>query len=272
MLREQVYLFAQLYRRGVQLSGIVYLHPITKNRVTGSSARNFRMLEQLCGKEGLPHVVLVSTMWDQVEPHSDQYLEACVREEELINNEMFWGSMRSSGSKVRRFNGDKSSAFAIVDLLTARTSSRPPVKFQIQRELVDEGLDLLDTSAARQIMAQLTQIRAKAQRELEDTAETAEREEAETRQMLLRRYLDSQNAIYRLQTEKDDFYNENRIRFSKIVEHAVQDQETSYTVLKEWIYSAKDSKQTKWLMKKYIAENYRGISQTTLPPEWMRGY
>lgn len=234
MLREQVYLFAQLYRKGLQLCGIVYLHPITKNRVSGSSARNFRMLEDLCGPEGLPNVVLLSTMWDQIMPHSTQFREACDREEELVTDEMFWGSMCKGGSKVRRFNGDKSSALAVIDLLERRSSSRTPVKFQIQRELVDEGLDLLDTSAARQIVAHLDRVRAKTQHDLKGTAMMMEFEEAEGREKLLDRQRDTEHAIFRLQTRKDDFYNENQVRFEKLLDNAVQDQNSSQATIERW--------------------------------------
>lgn len=236
VLREQVYLFAQLYRKGLQLSGIIYLHPITKNRVSGSSARNFRMLEELCGTEGLPHVVLLSTMWDQIAPHSTQYREACAREKELVADDMFWGSMCRAGSKVRRFKGDKPSAAAVVDLLVGRSSSRgEPVKFQIQRELVDEGRDLLDTSAARQIMLHLDSVLAKTKRHLEDSAVMAGPEETGTRDQLLGRQRDTEDAMCRLKSRREDFYDENQARFSNLLDKAVQDQQSSQIMVQNWI-------------------------------------
>lgn len=235
VLREQVYLFAQLYRKGLQLSGIVYLHPITKNRVSGSSARNFRMLEELCGPEGLPHVVLLSTMWDQIAPRSTQYREACDREKELVADDMFWGSMCRAGSKVRRFEGGKASAAAVVDLLVGRSSSSAPVKFQIQRELVDEGRDLLDTSAARQVMLHLDGVLAKTKRHLEDRAVMAGPGETSTRDQLLGQRRDTEEAIGRLKTRKEDFYDENQARFSNLLDKAVQDQQSSQIMVQNWI-------------------------------------
>lgn len=234
MLREQVYIFAQLYRKGVQLSGIVYLHPITKNRVSGSSARNFRMLEKLCGPEGIPNIVLLSTMWDQIAPNSEEYWKACDREKELVNDEKFWGSMCKGGSKVRRFTGDKSSAMVVVDLLATNSSSRPPVKFQIQRELVDEGRDLLETSAARQIMAYLDGVLTKTQHDLEERATVGMPEEMETREELLGRRRDTEEAIFRLKTRNEDFYEENRTRFSTLLENAVQDQKKLRDMVEKW--------------------------------------
>lgn len=235
VLREQVYLLAQIYRRGLQLSGIVYLHPITKNRVSGSSARNFRMLEALCGPEGLPNVVLLTTMWDQIVPHSTQYREACVREKELIEYESFWGSMCRGGSKVRRFNGDTLSALVVLDLLTTRSNSRTPVRFQIQRELVDEGRELLETSAARQIMDHLDRVLARTRRDLEDRAVLIKPEEMETREKLLSRQKATENAICRLQTGKEAFFNENQAHFSGLLGSVKQDQESSRTMVNSWI-------------------------------------
>lgn len=197
------------------------------------------MLEELCGPEGLPNAVLLSTMWDQIVPHSTQYREACVREKELVEDKMFWGSMCRGGSKVRRFNGDKLSALAVVDLLATTSSSRTPVKFQIQREFVDEGLDLQNTSAARQIMVHLDGLLAKTKRDVEDRAVMMEPEEMEAREKLLGRQKDTENAICRLQTRKEDFFDENQAHFSELLESAVHDQESPRTMVKDWILQCK---------------------------------
>lgn len=192
------------------------------------------MLEELCGPEGLPNVVLLSTMWDQIVPHSRQYREAYGREKELVKDEMFWGSMCRSGSKVRRFNGDKSSAQAVIDLLATRSKYRMPFKLKIQRELVDEGRNLLETSAARHIMNHLDRALARTRRDLEDRAVLTEHEGMETREYLLSRQRDTEKAISRLQTRKEDFYDDNQARFSKLLENAAQHQQSSRIMIENW--------------------------------------
>ena len=71
----------------------------SKDRVSGSSARNSRLLEELCGPEGLPNVVLLSTMWEQIVPHSMRHREACGRGKKLVTDKMFWSSMRRGGEQ-----------------------------------------------------------------------------------------------------------------------------------------------------------------------------
>lgn len=235
VLRQQVYLFAQLYRAGLQLSGIIYLHPITRNRVSGSSARNFRMLEQLCGHEGLPRLILLSTMWDQLEPRSSQYLDALYREQELVTNDIFWASMCRGGSLVENFDGSSTSASAVVSQLIARTRGRASVAFQIQRELVDEGRDLLQTSAARELSKHLNQAYSKINDDLKQTAAKIEAEREAADQMLSRRKKDLEEAIRRLNSTREDLYRDIQAQYSKLLLQAAAEQQTLQKEVQRWI-------------------------------------
>lgn len=51
------------YQRGARLTGIVYGHRISDNRVTGSSLRNIKMFKELCGNDAYKHMVLSTSMW-----------------------------------------------------------------------------------------------------------------------------------------------------------------------------------------------------------------
>ena len=50
----------------IKLSGIIYLHRITDDRVGGMSRRNLRMLQNLVGADKMANVLLVSTRWEEV--------------------------------------------------------------------------------------------------------------------------------------------------------------------------------------------------------------
>ena len=50
----------------IKLSGIIYLHRITDDRVGGMSRRNLRMLQKLVGADKMANVLLVSTRWEEV--------------------------------------------------------------------------------------------------------------------------------------------------------------------------------------------------------------
>ena len=54
-------------RGGRSLTGIIYLHKISDNRMSGTARRNIAMLHDLCGEGFMPNIVLATTMWDRVE-------------------------------------------------------------------------------------------------------------------------------------------------------------------------------------------------------------
>lgn len=54
------------YRRRVNLSGIIYTHCITDDRMTGSVCKNLEMFVRLCGDKAAGGVRLVTTMWGKV--------------------------------------------------------------------------------------------------------------------------------------------------------------------------------------------------------------
>ncbi|KAJ8132651.1 hypothetical protein O1611_g969 [Lasiodiplodia mahajangana] len=159
VLREQVFLFTQLYRTGASLIGLVYLHPITKNRVDGSAMRNFRMLEQMCGLGALDRLVLLTTMWDQIDLGTPRHIDASRRQQELLDDAHFWGTMCRYGSQAMQFDEGRQSALQVIDAITDKFIQHGPVAFQIQREIVDKGKDLWMTSAARELDRELVRIK-----------------------------------------------------------------------------------------------------------------
>lgn len=46
------------------LSAILYLHRITDNRMVRTTLENIRVFEQLCGKNAVYEVILITTTWD----------------------------------------------------------------------------------------------------------------------------------------------------------------------------------------------------------------
>ncbi|KDR82096.1 hypothetical protein GALMADRAFT_115026, partial [Galerina marginata CBS 339.88] len=74
------------YKEKVTLAGIVYLHRITDNRMSGAYYQNLRMFDELCGEKAAANVVLVTTMWDKVEADVGE-----MREEDLTKN--YWKKM-----------------------------------------------------------------------------------------------------------------------------------------------------------------------------------
>lgn len=138
------------YEKNVKLSGVLYLHRISDNRVGGTPLRNYKMFKELCGKDNFKNVILVTTMWDAVTEEVGS-----AREQEL--HAEFWKAMIALGSTTHRFEGTTESAWKIINSLSVPplASLRP---LQIQWEMVDEHIPLLSTSAGRTVLDSLSDL------------------------------------------------------------------------------------------------------------------
>jgi hypothetical protein len=142
---------SRIYQQGMRLAGILYLHRISDNRVTGAAMKNFSLLRKLCGIEAAPWVTLVTSMWDLLDTGTKDFQEAVLRESTLISTNDFWGGLWQQGCQVKRWHLDDSSALSIVNDTIAWCDRNGPAIFQIQKELIDEGRPLHQTSAGREL-------------------------------------------------------------------------------------------------------------------------
>ncbi|KAI6114520.1 hypothetical protein F5141DRAFT_1213718 [Pisolithus sp. B1] len=88
------------YRGKVKLSGIIYTHRITDNRISGSVCKNLDMFARLCGDKAASGVRLVTTMWDTVK----DITIAENRVSQLESN--FWKPLINEGARHKRFEGN----------------------------------------------------------------------------------------------------------------------------------------------------------------------
>jgi hypothetical protein len=131
------------YRKKIKLTGILYLHRITDNRMGGTPLKNLHMFGKLCGDAAMSRVSMVTTMWDQVQ---DQQV---ARDRELELKENFWKAMLDLGSKMVRFENNLGSAKIIVDEMVAEKRERETLL--LQEELVDLKKRLNETHAGRML-------------------------------------------------------------------------------------------------------------------------
>ena len=157
-----------VHKDKVKLTGILYLHKISDNRMTGVALKNLRLLRNLCGTKNLQNVTLLSTMWD-LTPLAD----AQRREKELLEDRNFWGRLKADGASVDRYDNTLEEAVRVVGALL----QRKPVELQIQSELA-KGKTLLDTKAGREVEKDLSEEQKKAYEERsqvnQDLIETSE--------------------------------------------------------------------------------------------------
>lgn len=136
ILAEIAQLLAVQYKSGIKLKGIIYIHRISDIKYTGSAVNTFEIFRRLCGDEALGNVMLVTSHWNKVTRS-----EGSDRERQLRSD--FWSYMLMRGSKLSRFHGDRDSARGLVSQILMND----PVVLALQREIIDQGLDLNKTEA-----------------------------------------------------------------------------------------------------------------------------
>jgi len=130
------------YEQGARLAGIIYMHRISDTRLGGTSSRNFRIFRELCGESTLKNVLIVTSMWSEVDPELGED-----RERELATNPKFFKPVVDRGARMLRNLNTRESAHAILrHLINAQAHT-----LQIQHELVNEHRDLSQTSAGAEL-------------------------------------------------------------------------------------------------------------------------
>ena len=102
------------YDKKVHLTGIIYLHPISDNRITKVSPG---VLKNLLNPEDASQVVLVTTMWDMT---PREVAEG--REQQLRT--LYWKDMLEFGAQTDRFDNREDTAWEIVRQLLAGNVSK----------------------------------------------------------------------------------------------------------------------------------------------------
>lgn len=151
-----IYLSAT-YQAGFKLSGVIYMHRISDFRMTGVSRRNFRMFRKLCGDDTLKNVTLVTNMWSQVTPE-----RGAAREHQLRTDDIFFKPVLDEGARMVRHDGSRASAQAILLPIV----SNYPMTLRIQREIVDERLDVTKTAAGIELDRELAELREQHKQQL----------------------------------------------------------------------------------------------------------
>ncbi|KAF5359590.1 hypothetical protein D9756_003428 [Leucocoprinus leucothites] len=140
----------QVGHQNILLDGILYLHRISDNRMAGTPLRNLDVFEKLCGPQAFSRVVMVTTMWDEVE--EDMGMR---RENELISS--FWRPMMSRGSETVRYLNTADSAWGILGRFLEGPRERLKA-IQLQKETVKQQKTLSKTDAGQELYNKLDEL------------------------------------------------------------------------------------------------------------------
>lgn len=153
----------QAYRNPphTKLNGIVYMQAITDRKMYGSTLRNLLMFRELCGENPLKNVILVTTGW-RTAAAAGTLSQATKNECQLRTEPKFWANMIKRGSDIKKFEDTRESALEIIFSLV----DRKPAVLKIQKELVDENRNLVDTSAGHALNEEIKRLEEQYRREL----------------------------------------------------------------------------------------------------------
>ncbi|KAF8441315.1 P-loop containing nucleoside triphosphate hydrolase protein, partial [Boletus edulis BED1] len=149
----------------LKISGIIYLHRITDNRMSGSVYKNLQMFGRLCGHGPLRRTRLVTTMWDNAKDR----VAAQNREDQLTGE--FWRQLIDEGAITRRFYNSSSSAWGIVDDLLCMGTDGD--ELLLQEELVEHQKRLNETEAGKILYTRLQRLLAEQRKMLNELSEAA---------------------------------------------------------------------------------------------------
>jgi len=147
ILKEIARWLERSYRNSIYISGIIYMHRITDNRMAGTPLKNLKMFQHLCGPDFASKMLLVTTMWDEEEKEIGQKREAELRSS-------FWGELITRGADTTRFVDGN--AWDVVGYLIRRSVAHQVQALLIQKELVFEDKMIPETSAGRTLEGEIT--------------------------------------------------------------------------------------------------------------------
>ena len=148
------------------------------------------MFRQLCGDSTLKNVALVTNMWGEVSPEDGQD-----RENKLSNK--FFKPAIDKGAQMARHHNTIQSSHDIVRMIM----KNHPEVLQIQREVVDEQKDIVDTAAGEVVNGELNELIRKHGAVLKKLQEDME-EASKDRDEELRQELEEDRKVMQEQMER----------------------------------------------------------------------
>ncbi|KAK0384441.1 hypothetical protein NLU13_8527 [Sarocladium strictum] len=157
-LQELALYLTDLYKSQVNLTAIIYLQDIRVERIGGIALKNIRILESVTGLDNFGAVTIATNFWTSPPAERSDVHEAALRDDDR-----FFGPMLRGGARYWRLPDWNSSPgrSECLSLLEQAVLGRQPVAaLQLQRELVDQGLQFGGTLAGQVVMAEVERAQA----------------------------------------------------------------------------------------------------------------
>ncbi|KAG8780097.1 hypothetical protein FRC12_023459 [Ceratobasidium sp. 428] len=214
------------YEAGHKLTGIIYLHRITDDRMGAISRRTFKIFRELCGQKILANVLIITNKWSN--PPSEVQVQ---REEQLREDARYFQPAIKAGAQlVRRLHKDTASAHDIIRMLL----DKDPIVMKVQQELVDNRQGFFTTGAAHVLGEELANTEKRHQDEIaqvkEDLRKAKEENDIETQQELREFLEQAKMESTRLAKEIEALrhgFDEERARWENRIDAASREREAA---------------------------------------------
>ena len=149
-----------LLSRDQPLDGLILLHPVTRNGVSGMERRRTQLLETILGKDAYKRVTIATTMWGSVKPEHATSLEAEYsgapdRRRGRLGEKGIWHNFRREGASVVRHKNDRESAHDIIRSIIKRSEAEGRLPETLLQKEMDNNLGFMGSSLGRQLMEHL---------------------------------------------------------------------------------------------------------------------
>ena len=204
-------------------------------RFTGTAGRNLRIFRELCGDSALKNAVLVTNIWGEVSPDVGE-----AREQELVQE--FFKPILDKGAQIAPHHNTAKSARDII----RRIMKNDHIPLQIQRELVDEGKDITDTTVGQAVKQGLGEQIRRHQAELtvnrKEMLQAVDQNDEETRRELQEEVHRIYEDMNKARVDSDGMeasYNKEKWRMGEAVrriqEEARQERELAEAEYRRWL-------------------------------------
>lgn len=204
----------------------------------GSSLRNLKMFKDLCGESPLKNVLLVTNRWNKARSCGDLD-KAVAKEKELRESSKFWQPLIQRGSRMVRWEGEDTHESALW-ILRAFLDAAPQV-LQIQKELVEEEKNLIDTTAGTTVNEEVIRMEKEYQKELgkirKEMEEAAIQRDEEVKEALEISKRDYEKKLTKIREEQDILHYERRNEQRRL-QHELDDMRTLHNKALETNLSA----------------------------------
>ncbi|GAB1318340.1 hypothetical protein MFIFM68171_08550 [Madurella fahalii] len=129
------------------LDGLIFLHPVTLNRVGGAERKRTRLLEKILGPKAYKRVIIATTMWDDLK--SDDVAKSRLEGRTIKGG--IWDEMLSEGAHIMRHDNTKESAHKIIQKVVEISDREGKVKSLLEFELIKHSGRVGKTSAGKEL-------------------------------------------------------------------------------------------------------------------------